>query len=76
MAGGCFEGFLLSRLFDVWAYSAMPASWRRPDKYWLLFLVVTVPIFIASILLGKMTHWASERLMHWIFPKKTEKTSV
>ena len=74
MAGGCFEGFLLSRLFDVWVYSAMPPVWRRPNRYWLLFLVVTVPIFICSILLGKMTHWASERLLDRIIPKKKEKT--
>jgi surface polysaccharide O-acyltransferase-like enzyme len=76
MAGGCFEGFLLSRLFDVWAYSAMPASWRKPDKYWLLFLAVTVPIFIASILLGKLTHWVSEWLMNRLMPKKKEKTAA
>ena len=74
MAGGCFEGFLLSRLFDVWVYSAMPPVWRRPNRYWLLFLVMTVPVFICSILLGKMTHWASERLLDRIIPKKKEKT--
>jgi surface polysaccharide O-acyltransferase-like enzyme len=72
MAGGCFEGYLLSRLFDVWAYSYMPFSWRQPDKYWLLFLVVTIPIFIVSILMGKVTHAIAERLGRLLLPKKKE----
>jgi surface polysaccharide O-acyltransferase-like enzyme len=72
MAGGCFEGYLLSRLFDVWAYTAVPFRWREPDRYWLLFLVVTIPIFIASILLGKLTHWFAEKIAKLLLPKKKE----
>lgn len=74
LAGGCFEGYLLSRLFDVWAYSSMPASWREPDKYWLLFAAVTIPIFVVSILMGKGTHWVAEKLGSLLFPKKQEVT--
>ena len=56
MANGCFEGFLLSRLFDVWVYGKAPAAWREPDKYWLCFLAITLPIYFISILLGTVVH--------------------
>lgn len=59
MAGGCFEGYLLSRLFDVWVYGLLP-QWHTPEKYPLLLLCVTVPVFLASVVLGKMAHWAVE----------------
>ena len=72
MAGGCFEGYLLSRLFDVWAYSAAPKAWREPDRYWLCFIAITIPIFFASILMGKVTHWAAVKLSNLIFPKKKD----
>ena len=50
-AGGCYGGYLLSHLFDAWCYKLVP-GWRTPENYALLFLCITVPIFIASILLG------------------------
>ncbi len=62
MAGGCFEGFLLSRLFDVWVYDAAPAAWRKPDKYWLCFLLISLPIYFISILLGKAVHTIAVKL--------------
>ena len=70
MAGGVFEGYLLSRLFDVWVYTEAPRSWREPDKYWLCFVAITIPIFIVSILMGKVTHTAAVKLSDLIFPKK------
>lgn len=54
-AGGVFEGYILSRLFDVWVYAAFP-QWHHPEKYLLGFVSITVPIFIVSILLGKAVH--------------------
>lgn len=54
-AGGCFEGYILSRLLDVWVYARFP-QWHSPEKYPLLFLCVTIPIFIASVLMGKLIH--------------------
>lgn len=74
MAGGCFEGYLLSRLFDVWIYTAAPRDWREPDKYWLCFVAITIPVFLVSILLGNMTHWVAVKISDWMFPKK--KTAV
>ncbi len=61
-AGGCFEGYILSRLLDVWVYAQFP-QWHSPEKYPLLFLCVTIPIFLTSLLMGKLVHWPVERIM-------------
>lgn len=61
-AGGCFEGYILSRLLDVWAYELLP-QWHTPEKYPLLFIAVTIPIYLCAIVMGKLTHWPVERLM-------------
>lgn len=55
MAGGCFEGYLLSRLLDVWIYGAVP-QWHNPKYYLLILLCITVPVFLFSILSGKAVH--------------------
>ena len=52
-AKGCYGGYLLSYLFDAWCYRLLP-QWKRPDRYWSLFLCVTVPIYFASLLFGIM----------------------
>lgn len=54
-ADGCFEGYLLSHLLDGWVYQAAPA-WCTPEKYPVAFLLLTVPIFLCSIVLGKGLH--------------------
>lgn len=61
MAGGTFEGYILSRLFDVWIYGRVK-FWHSPDKYILIFLCVTVPVFLISVTAGKFTHELSVRL--------------
>ena len=55
MSGGVMEGYLLSRLLDVWVYDLFP-GWHRPGGYPLLFLCCTVPIFCCSLLAGKAVH--------------------
>ena len=70
MAGGCFEGFLLSRLFDVWVYDAAPAAWREPDKYWLCFLAITLPVYFASIVLGNLVHAGAVKLSGILMQRK------
>lgn len=62
MAGGVFEGYILSRLLDVWVYQLVP-QWHTPEKYPLIFICVTVPIFIAAVLMGKAVHWMTEQLL-------------
>lgn len=61
ISGGCFEGYLLSRLLDVWLYDCFP-QWHTPGKYPLLFFCVTVPIFLFAILSGKAVHSVSQRI--------------
>ena len=61
LSGGVFEGYILSRLFDVWVYGCFP-QWHSPDKYPLLFLFVTLPIFTVSILSGKALHTLAQRI--------------
>ena len=55
MAGGCFEGYILSRLLDVWLYNCFK-QWHSPEYYPLLFICVTIPIYIFAIVTGKITH--------------------
>lgn len=53
LAGGCYGGYLLSNLLDAWMYKLIP-SWRVPEKYPLLFICITVPIWLTSIISGKV----------------------
>lgn len=71
-AGGVFEGYMLSRLFDVWLYDCFK-QWHTPEKYPLLFFCVTISIFIMSLLLGKAVHTAAVKLIG-LFPKKEMST--
>lgn len=54
-APGCMEGYLISRLFDVWIYDRF-ANLHNPVLYGILFLIVTVPVWLVSLLLGKLVH--------------------
>lgn len=61
-ARGCYGGYLLSHLLDAWCYRLFPA-WRTPGQYPALFLMVTIPIFLCSILEGKLLERGSEQLL-------------
>lgn len=60
-AGGCFEGYILSRLFDVWIYNQVP-QWHTPEKYPLIFLCITLPVFLLSLTAGRAVHAVAQRL--------------
>lgn len=62
MAGGVFEGYILSRLLDVWVYDLVK-SWHTPERYPLIFVCITIPVFILSLLTGKALH----TLSMWIY---------
>lgn len=61
-AGGCYGGYLLSHLLDAWCYNLVP-EWKTPEHYPLIFLCVTVPIFLASILGGTILEKLTNRLL-------------
>lgn len=61
LAGGVFEGYLLSKIFDLWTYPLVK-QWHVPEKYLLVFLCVTVPTFLCTLLLGKLVNLLSGRL--------------
>lgn len=61
LSGGVFEGYLLSRLLDVWVYDLLP-QWHTPECYPLLFICVTIPVFLCSILAGKAVHTLAAKL--------------
>ena len=65
MAGGCFEGYLLSRLLDVVVYSWVP-QWHDPQKYFLIWLFVTLPVFLVSVVMGKLTHTYTVWIMGFV----------
>lgn len=52
-AGGCYGGYLLSHLLDASVYR-LAAGWHTPPSYGKLFLLVTLPIWIVSLLLGRL----------------------
>lgn len=60
-AGGCYGGYLLSYLLDAWCYRLLP-QWRNPAEYGKLFLCITVPIFLLSVLAGRALEGAAARL--------------
>lgn len=62
-AGGCYGGYLLSHLLDAWCYRCFP-QWQTPQNYPKLFLTVTVPIFLISLLAGKLLQWIVSALLH------------
>ncbi len=61
-AGGCYGGYLLSHLLDGWVYARFP-QWHSPKKYPALFLCVTLPVFLVSLLLGKGLDTLTRRLL-------------
>ena len=84
-SGGVFEGYILSRLFDVWIYSPnsyktwnggilaplgeLVAKWHDPRYYLLMFLCITIPVFLISLTAGKVVNTLSGRItkgLYWI----------
>ena len=58
-ATGSYGAYLLSHLLDAQCYQlVMP--WRREGRFLLIFLCVTIPIYIVSMMMGigldKITH--------------------
>lgn len=51
LATGCFGAYLLSHLLDATCYKWI-IPWKKDGKLLLIFLCVTVPIYIASMFLG------------------------
>ncbi len=62
LAGGVFEGYLLSKIFDLWTYPLVK-QWHTPENYWKVFLCITVPTFICTLLLGKAVNTVSGLLL-------------
>lgn len=58
LSGGVFEGYILSRLFDVWIYGTVK-QWHSPEYYPLIFICVTIPVFVASLMAGKLVNTLS-----------------
>lgn len=73
LSGGCFEGYILSRLFDVWIYDQIP-QWHRTRYFPLALLCITVPVFFISVLAGKGTHFLAEQLSKPLRKQVLEKT--
>lgn len=60
-AAGVFEGYILSRLLDVWIYKTVK-FWHSPETYILIFLCITIPVFLISMLAGRLVHSLSALL--------------
>ena len=51
LSTGCFGAYLLSHLLDATCYKLV-LPWKQEGRYLLMFLCVTVPIYIASLFMG------------------------
>ncbi len=69
LSAGVFEGYILSRLFDVWIYNTVP-QWHKPEYYPLIFLCITLPVFVLSLLAGKAVHSISAIITDAVWKKK------
>ena len=65
-AGGCYEGFMLSLIPDLWAYGLVK-QWHTPGKWPLVYLCITIPIFLVSLLAGKAIHSLTQKILS-LFP--------
>lgn len=74
---GCYGACLLSHLFDSWCYKLLP-QWHTPERYFLLFLCVTVPIYLVSLGLGNLlqvlTKFLSAKVTGLLIPMKQKTT--
>lgn len=62
ISGGVFEGFILSRLLDVWVYGLVP-QWHTPQMYPVIFLCITTGVFVISLLAGKCVHTLAVKIV-------------
>ncbi len=67
LSGGVFEGYILSRLLDVWIYGTVK-QWHSPEYYPLIFLCITLPVFVISLLAGKLVNTLSGAITRKIWP--------
>ena len=74
LSGGVFEGYILSRLLDVWIYGTV-TQWHSSEYYPLIFVCVTIPVFVISLLAGKAVNTLSGAITRGIW-RLTEKTPV
>lgn len=74
LSGGVFEGYILSRLLDVWIYGTVK-QWHSPENYLLIFLCVTIPVFVISVLIGKLVNTLSGIITRKLW-NIVERTSV
>lgn len=70
MSGGCYGGYLMSHLFDAWVYN-LYRQYKTPEKYILMFICVTIPIYFASIMSGIIIQTLTDLLL----PKKKKKAN-
>ncbi len=71
-SGGVFEGYLLSKIFDIWTYP-MFRQLHKPEFWFILFFIVTVPTFLCTLVLGKAVSVAADTVSNRIpwYKKKT-----
>lgn len=56
VSGGVFEGYILSRLLDVWIYGTVK-QWHNPSGFVPIFFCITLPVFVVSLTAGNILHF-------------------
>lgn len=52
-SAGCYGGYLLSHLLDCRVYTLLP-QWQEPSDWIRSLLLLTFPVYLTSILLGRL----------------------
>lgn len=61
-AGGCYGGYLLSHLLDHWVYTLLP-QWQSPFDWVRSLFLLTIPVYLISILSGRLLQAAVNLLL-------------
>lgn len=64
-SGGVYEGFMLTLIPDLWLYPLVK-QWHKPEKWILVYVCVTIPIFFFGIIAGKLVHMVADKISKWL----------
>jgi surface polysaccharide O-acyltransferase-like enzyme len=75
LSGGVFEGYLLSRVPDLFLYQMVP-QWHSPEHYPKIYLCISLPIFIISILAGKPVNMLARKLTNRLWRQAEKRNEM
>lgn len=75
ISGGVYEGYMLTLIPDLWLYP-MVRQWHKPEYWPLVYVCITIPIFLFAIISGKLVHTAAQWISNKLFRLFAQKSEV